>query len=215
MTGLLHAGGVLADATLRRLRPVDVRTAFAPKVSGAAAALSVCAGAPIGAAAIFSSIAGAVGSAGQAGYAGANAWLDARAAQMHAEVCRTCKLFPVCYDAVCHAPHEEASACHRATTGAGHQHPERRLGRLGQRRNGSARRPGSHGALGHWRYSPNGRLGGHGQAAVKLPCWVAMLTGHRMRHALGQVRRVYEEAAVSRVTPSVQGLFTQMFSKPI
>lgn len=99
MTGLLHAGGALADATLRRLRPVDVRTVFAPKVSGAAAALSVCAGAPIGAATIFSSIAGALGSAGQAGYAGANAWLDARAAQMHAEVCRcTCRLFPACID---------------------------------------------------------------------------------------------------------------------
>ena len=77
MTGLLHAGGALADATLHRLRPVDVRAAFAPKVSGAATALSACAGAPIGAAPIFSSIAGALGSAGQAGYAGANAWLDA------------------------------------------------------------------------------------------------------------------------------------------
>ena len=97
MTGLLHAGGALADATLRRLRPEDVRKAFAPKVSGAAAALSVCAGAPIGAVTIFSSIAGALGSAGQAGYAGANAWLDARAAQMHAEVCRrTCRLFSAC-----------------------------------------------------------------------------------------------------------------------
>ena len=93
MTGLLHAGGALADATLRRLRPVDVRTVFAPKTSGAATALSVCAGAPIGAATIFSSIAGALGSAGQAGYAGANAWLDARAAQMHTKVCRrTCML---------------------------------------------------------------------------------------------------------------------------
>lgn len=102
----------------------------------------------------------------------------------------------------------------KATTGAGHQHPERRLGRLGQRRNGGARRPGSHGALRHWRYSPSGRLGGHGQAAVELPCWVAMLTGHRMRRALGQVRRVKEEAAISRVVSSVQGLFMQACSKP-
>ena len=93
MTGLLHAGGALADATLRRLRPVDVRTVFAPKASGAATALSVCAGAPIGAATIFSSITGALGSAGQAGYAGANAWLDAQAAQMHTKVCwPTCML---------------------------------------------------------------------------------------------------------------------------
>ncbi len=93
VTGLLHAGGALADATLRRLRPVDVRTAFAPKVSGAAAALSACAGAPLGAVTMFSSIAGALGSAGQAGYAGANAWLDAQGAQMHTKVCRrTCML---------------------------------------------------------------------------------------------------------------------------
>lgn len=42
--------------------------------------------------------------------------------------------------------------------------------------------------LGIGAIAPNGRLGGLGQAAVELPCWVAMLTGHRMRCALGQVR---------------------------
>lgn len=86
MTGLLHAGGALADAMLGRLRPAAVRAAFAPKVAGGSAALAACAGAPLAAATFFSSIAGALGSAGQAGYAGANAWLDARAAQLQAMV---------------------------------------------------------------------------------------------------------------------------------
>jgi len=86
VAGLVHAGGALADAMLRLLRPAAVRTAFASKVAGSQAALAATAHHPLTAAAFFSSIAGALGSAGQAGYAGANAWLDSRAAQLQVMV---------------------------------------------------------------------------------------------------------------------------------
>jgi len=86
VAGLVHAGGALADAMLRLLRPAAVRTAFASKVAGSQAALAATAHHPLTAAAFFSSIAGALGSAGQAGYAGANAWLDSCAAQLQVMV---------------------------------------------------------------------------------------------------------------------------------
>ncbi len=86
VAGLVHAGGALADAMLRLLRPAAVRTAFASKMAGSQAALAATAHHPLTMAAFFSSIAGALGSAGQAGYAGANAWLDSRAAQLQVMV---------------------------------------------------------------------------------------------------------------------------------
>ena len=73
---VLHAGGVLRDAVISKQSLEVVRQVFAPKISGLenlGTMASVC-GAKI---AVFSSIAGVLGSAGQANYAAANSYMDA------------------------------------------------------------------------------------------------------------------------------------------
>lgn len=73
---IFHAGGILRDALIGRQSLDCVRQVFAPKVTGLEnldSAFSLC-GAQVN---IFSSIAGIVGSAGQASYAAANSYMDA------------------------------------------------------------------------------------------------------------------------------------------
>ena len=88
VVGILHAAGVLADATLRNQSLAGLRTAWAPKV----AALQQLGGGygrqPGAFQLLFSSIAALLGSPGQANYSAANATLDAMAQATQAQVSR-------------------------------------------------------------------------------------------------------------------------------
>ncbi|CAG9466967.1 unnamed protein product [Pedinophyceae sp. YPF-701] len=88
--GVVHAAGVLADATVARQSAGAVRRVAAPKGGAVRAwgAHGEVAGMPCGARVVFSSVAALLGSAGQANYAAANAALDAWAeGQRRAGVC--------------------------------------------------------------------------------------------------------------------------------
>ena len=97
MQGILLAGGVLRDATLAKQTAGSVRAVFAPKVSGARAAVAAAHGAPLEAMKLFSSVAASLGSGGQANYAAANAVLDATAMQLQHQVQQA----PSCCQGVC------------------------------------------------------------------------------------------------------------------
>jgi hypothetical protein len=72
---------LLQDARLANTTAASLRAAIAPKATAARSlAARLVAGAPLGSLQLFSSIAGLLGSAGQANYAAANAALDAAAA---------------------------------------------------------------------------------------------------------------------------------------
>jgi SAM-dependent methyltransferase len=82
--GVFHAAHGLADATLANQNALNFRTAFGPKVHGAVALHSVLWFAPLRFFNVYSSIAGLMGSAGQAPHSAANAWLDAMVRWRHA-----------------------------------------------------------------------------------------------------------------------------------
>ena len=75
------------DALLAKQGPGAMREVFAPKASGAMELASLAAGAPVGASVLFSSVAGLLGSGGQASYSAANAAMDAWAAWQHMQAC--------------------------------------------------------------------------------------------------------------------------------
>ena len=79
LSGIMHAGGVLADALLPGQTAAGVRAVLAPKVHGAQRLLQLASSAPIQHAALFSSTAALIGPAGQANYSAANAMLGALA----------------------------------------------------------------------------------------------------------------------------------------
>lgn len=85
-------GHVPQDGALRNQTPGAMRAVWAPKVSAARALLVGGWGSPAGAAVLFSSVAGSLGSAGQANYGAANAALDgmATAAQQQVRVGEIC-----------------------------------------------------------------------------------------------------------------------------
>ena len=83
---LYHAGGVLRDAMLGQQSAGSLREVLAPKVQGAVGLQQrLLAGRPAQAA-LFSSIAGLLGSGGQGSYAAANAALDTHAALLTSQV---------------------------------------------------------------------------------------------------------------------------------
>ena len=79
MQALIHAGGVLADAMLGNQTPSHIHAATAGKLTGAQLLRRATSEHPTAHTLLFSSVAALLGSAGQAGYAAANAGLDALA----------------------------------------------------------------------------------------------------------------------------------------
>ncbi len=77
--GIMHCAGVLRDDYLVRQTPEKLRAVVAGKVLGAANLAAATRGRSLDVVCLFSSLASALGSVGQAGYAYANAVLDAYA----------------------------------------------------------------------------------------------------------------------------------------
>ena len=79
LQAILHASGVLADATLANQTLAGLRAVFAPKVLPAEAWQGRVAAQPATLQVLFSSVAAMLGAPGQANYSAANSALDAMA----------------------------------------------------------------------------------------------------------------------------------------
>ncbi|GAB2684954.1 SDR family NAD(P)-dependent oxidoreductase [Nocardia thraciensis] len=77
LSAVVHAAGVLDDSVLASLTPEHLERAWAPKVTGAMMLDELTRELNLPAFVVFSSVAGLLGPAGQAGYATASAGLDA------------------------------------------------------------------------------------------------------------------------------------------
>ncbi|MFD9740798.1 SDR family NAD(P)-dependent oxidoreductase [Umezawaea sp. NPDC059074] len=78
LSGVVHAAGVLRDATVAALDPADLAAVLRPKID-AAWHLHTLVPRDLPVFTLYSSLAGSIGTAGQAAYAAANAFLDALA----------------------------------------------------------------------------------------------------------------------------------------
>ncbi|WP_462203180.1 SDR family NAD(P)-dependent oxidoreductase [Frankia sp. CcWB3] len=76
LRGVVHAAGLLDDATILRLRPEQIERVLAPKVDGARNLDAATAADPLDLFVMFSSAAALFGNAAQAAYAAGNAFMD-------------------------------------------------------------------------------------------------------------------------------------------
>jgi acyl transferase domain-containing protein len=86
LNGVFHCAGALRDRTLLNKTRADLDAVLAPKILGALALANACKGHKLDSFVLFSSLAGAVGNAGQGDYAAANGFLDAFATARHGEL---------------------------------------------------------------------------------------------------------------------------------
>jgi amino acid adenylation domain-containing protein len=77
LSGVLHAAGLLRDGFILQQSTDDLRTVLAPKVNGAVNLDQATQNLNLDCFVLFSSVVGALGNAGQAGYSAANGFLDA------------------------------------------------------------------------------------------------------------------------------------------
>jgi acyl transferase domain-containing protein/D-arabinose 1-dehydrogenase-like Zn-dependent alcohol dehydrogenase/acyl carrier protein/SAM-dependent methyltransferase len=77
LNGVLHGAGILRDGLCLRKTAAEVRDVLAPKVAGLVNLDLATGDMPLDFFVCFSSVAGAIGNAGQIDYAGANAFMDA------------------------------------------------------------------------------------------------------------------------------------------
>ena len=86
LDGILHCAGMTADNLIVKKSAPEVAAVLAPKVTGAYHLDQASRGVPLDIFVLFSSVAGALGNAGQADYAAANAFLDHFAAHRNRQV---------------------------------------------------------------------------------------------------------------------------------